>query len=380
MSAGIAIVGVGETPFVRASPHTLLELTVRACAAAIEDAGLKPGQIDGFVGNRNISSLDEIAFALGIEHRPFTAVTDLVGGAGPAGQALLLARLAIEAGLATHVLVPYGIKATDPGGPYKYHAREPLKTGLEMPVGYFGQPTYFAAMANRYAYEFGMTEEELASVAITFRKWATLTPGAQKREPMDLEGYRGTAMISTPLRVADCCLMTDAACAYVVSSAERARDLRQPPVIVRGLGIGTVKWPQATVMTQNPDMLGFPGAESARQAYAQAGIGPDAIDLAQIYDGFSISAISQTEMLGLCERGAGARFYAAGHAAPGGKVPVNTGGGHMSGGYVPGISLLVEGARQIRGERGDAQVPDAEFCAVAGLGGNSHTTAILARS
>ena len=375
----VAIVGVGETEFVRASPRSLLEMTVDASLQAIADAGLKPADIDGFVCNRNSHSADELAFALGIDRRPFSAVTDTVGGTATAGQALVLAQLAIEAGLASYVLVPYGFQATRPGGPYGFHSREPLKADLEMPVGYFGQPSYFAAMANRYAYEHGMTEEELASVAITFRTWATLTPTAQKREPMDLDGYRKSPMISTPFRAADCCLMTDAGSAYVVTSVERARDLPHPPAVVAGVGMDTNRWPQSVVFTQNPDILDFPGRRSAADAFAMAGVGPGDLDLAQIYDGFSISAIVQAEMLGLCERGQGARFFHAGYAMPGGRMPVNTGGGHMSGGYLPGITLLTEGVRQLRGIRGAAQVPDARLCAVTGLGGNSHSTTILAR-
>jgi acetyl-CoA acetyltransferase len=111
-----------------------------------------------------------------------------------------------------------------------------------------------------------------------------------------------------------------------------------------------------------------------------AGIGPQDLDLAQVYDGFSISALVQTEMLGLCGKGEGARFYHAGHSRPGGRMPVNTSGGHMSGGYVPGINLLIEGVRQLRGKEGERQVPEARVCAVAGLGGNSHSTTILTRA
>src|SRR5207244_5450384 len=118
------------------------------------------------------------------------------------GQALQLAQLAIEAGLARHVLVPYGIKCSKPGGPYQFHAREPLKADLEMPVGYYGQPSYFAAIASRYRHEYGMTEEQQAAIALTYRAWAVRTPSAQRREPMDLEAYRKSPMISTPLRVA----------------------------------------------------------------------------------------------------------------------------------------------------------------------------------
>lgn len=375
----VAIVGVAETPMVRSSPRSLLQLETEACFAAIADAGLHPRDIDGIICNRNTHSADEIGYALGLERRPFTAVTDTVGGTAPAGQALVLAQLAIEAGLARHVLVPYAFQATRPGGPYGFHSREPLKADLEMPVGYFGQAAYFAMMANRYAHEHGLTEEELAAVSITCRRWAMLNPAAQKREPLDLDAYRRSPMISTPLRVADCCLMTDAGAAYVVSAVERARDMPHPVVTVAGIGMDTNRWPQSVVFTQKPDILDYPARQSAADAYAMAGVGPKDLDLAQIYDGFSISALLQTEMLGLCETGQGGRFYRDGHAMPGGRMPVNTSGGHLAGGYLPGITLLVEGVRQLRGARGAGQVTDARICAVTGLGGNSHSTTILTR-
>lgn len=374
-----AIVGIGETEFLRRSPRSLLEMTITACEEAISDAGLAPADIDGFVCNRNSHGADEVAFALGIDERPYSVVTDTLGGTAPAGEALVHAQLAIEAGLAKHVLVYYGYQGSKPGGPYGFHAREPLKADLEMPVGYFSQPSYFAMIANRYAHEYGLTEEELASIAITYRKWAMLTPTAQKRKPLDLESYRESPMISTPLRVADCCLLTDGASAYIVSSAERASDMPHTPVIVRSVGIGTHSWPQSMVFTQNADLMAFPGRESARIAFEDAGMTPNDLDLAQIYDGFSISALIQTEMLGLCEPGEGAKFYHAGHSMPGGKMPINTSGGHMSGGYLPGITLMTEAVRQLRHDRGEAQVANAEVCSVSGLGGNSHSTAILTR-
>lgn len=375
----VAITGVAETPMVRSSPHSLLKLETDACFAAIEDAGLQVRDIDGIVCNRNTHSADEIGFALGLERRPFTAVTDTVGGTAPAGQALVLAQLAIEAGLARHVLVPYAFQATRLGGPYGFHSREPLKADLEMPVGYFGQASYFAMMANRYAHEHGLTEEELAAVSITYRRWAMLNPAAQKREPLDLDAYRQSPMISTPLRVADCCLMTDAGAAYIVSAMDRARDMPHPVVTVAGVGMDTNRWPQSVVFTQKPNILDYPARQSAADAYAMAGIAAKDLDLAQIYDGFSISALLQTEMLGLCGTGEGGRFYLDGHAMPGGRVPINTSGGHLAGGYLPGITLLVEGVRQLRGARGEGQVKDARLCAVTGLGGNSHSTTILAR-
>jgi acetyl-CoA acetyltransferase len=376
----IAITGVGETAFLRKGPHPLLHMMAEASLAAIADAGLKPGDIDGYIGNRMTPGSDELGYAIGMTNRAFSAVCDVAGGTASGGQALILAQLAIEAGLATHVLVPYGIQSTKVGGVYGFHAREPLKAALEMPVGFFGQPAYFASMANRYAYDFGLTEEELASVAMTFRAWAELNPTAQRREPMSLADYRQSPMISTPLRVVDCCLTTDAACAYVVSAVERAADMPHPVVQVAGIGIGTSNFPHGILFTQNPCTYNYPGEASARIAYAMAGVAPGDLDLAQVYDGFSISALIQTEMLGLCERGEGGRFYHAGHARPGGRMPINTSGGHLSGGYVPGINLLIEGVRQLRGGLGARQVADARVCAVSGLGGNSHSTAILTRS
>lgn len=378
-SATAAIAGIGETAFVRATPRTTLDMTVEAARRAVADAGLDIADIDGFVSCGSADHVDELVFALGVADRGFSAATSVVAGTATVGSGLQLAQLAVQSGLARHVLVYYAIKCSKPGGPRTTHLAEPLKVDLEMPVGYFGQPAYFAVLANRYAHEFGLSEEELASVALTYRKWAVLNPDAQKREPMDMEGYRKSPMVARPMRVADCCLMTDGAGAYLVTTLERARDLAKPPAVVAGIGIASNPEPMSTVLTQRRDLLDLPGRRSAAAAYAAAGITAADVDVAQVYDCFSISAILQTEMLGFCEKGEGGRFYHAGHAAPGGKMPVNTSGGHMSGGYVPGINLLIEGVRQLRGERGAAQVEGAAVCAVAGLGGNTHATTILTR-
>ncbi|MDR6709083.1 acetyl-CoA acetyltransferase [Novosphingobium sp. 1748] len=376
----IAITGVGETPFLRKGEEHVMQMMTRASLAAIADAGLKPTDIDGYIINKYAGHpSEEIAHAIGAGQKRFSAVADSAGGTATTGDALRLAQLAIEAGLCKHVLVPYAIRSTKPGGVYAFHAREPQKAGLEMPAGFFGQPTYFASMANRYAHEYGMTEEEQAALPMTYRAWAAITPSAQRRDPMDLAAYRASPMISTPLRVADCCLTTDGGGAYVVSSVDYARHLPHPVVAVQGLGLGYNNYPHGVLFSQKPCTFEFPVRESAAMAYAMAGISPADLDLAQVYDGFTISALVQTEMLGLCDVGEAPRFYAAGHAMPGGKMPINTSGGHMSGGYVPGINLLIEAVRQLRGGEGARQVPDARLCAIAGLGGNNHSTTILAR-
>ncbi|MBW8812655.1 MAG: thiolase family protein [Caulobacterales bacterium] len=375
----VAVVGVGETAYVRATDRSLMSLMVEASHKAIADAGLEPSDIDGMIDCGASCHLEDLAFSMGFGDLAFTAAASVVAGTATVGAGLELAQLAIDAGLARHVLVPYGLKCSKPGGPRTLHASEPLKADLEMPVGYFGQPAYFAVVANRYRHEHGLTEEELAAVSITTRAWAALTPQAQKRDPLDLAAYRKSPMVATPLRTADCCLMTDGAGAYVVSAVERARDLPHTPVVVAGIGIGTNPWPQSMVLTQNPDLMALPGAKSAAKAYAMAGLAAKDLDLAQVYDCFSISMLLQTEMLGLAGPGEGGRFYASGAGAPGGRMPVNTSGGHLAGGYVPGVNLLIEAVRQLRGDRGAAQVADARVAAVAGLGGNSHATAILTR-
>ncbi len=373
----VAIAGVGETPFVRVSRHSLAELLVEASRNAIADAGLDPRDIDGFVRSDGAPPIDDLAFALGVRERRFVAANELVAGAASVGGALILAQLAIEAGLARHVLVPYGIKCSDPGGPYAFHERDPLKADIEMPVGYFGQPAYFATIAQRYRKAHGLAEQELAAVSLSARAWAGLTPNAQRKDPLDLDGYRRSPVIATPFRAADCCLMSDGACAYVVTSAERARDLEKPVVYVAGVAVGTNPLPMSMVLSQAADIAAFPGRQSAALAYPMAGLSPKDVDLAQIYDCFSISTLIQAEMLGLCPEGEGGRLFGAGHTRPGGRMPINTSGGHLSGGYIPGANLVVEGVRQLRGERGEGQVAGARVCAVAGLGANAHATTLL---
>lgn len=374
-SGKVAIVGVGETPFMRASPKSPLEMVVEAAHNALADAGLTPRDIDGLVGVYNLT-IDEVAEALGIENVGFMSRNEAAAGASAVG-GLLLAQLAIEAGLATTVLVPSSMKSSRPGGPYEFHKHDSDKADYEMPVGYYGQAVYFAAMAQRYAHEHGMTERELSAVARSSRQWALRNEKAQKKKPLDFEGYLESQMIATPLRAADCCLITDGACAYIVTSVERARDLPQPPAVAAGIGMGFHKKPMSAVLSQSEDLLGFPTQQAIERAYGMADAAPKDMKFAQIYDCFSIACINQAERIGLAERGEGARLFDSGATAPGGRIPVNTSGGHMAHAYVPGGVLMVEAVRQLRGVRGEGQVPDADIGIVSGYGAGAHAVAIL---
>lgn len=373
----VAVVGVGESEFGRGLNCSVDALVIEASRAAMCDAGLTADDIDGVIPAGSAFNADEIATALGVD-RKFTASPGIPAGAGPLA-AVALARTVIEAGQAETVLVYYGYMGSKPGGPYGYHARDPIKASLEMPFGWYGQPTYFAAWAQRYCHEYGVTPEDLGSIARSNRLWAQITPGAQKRTPMSQDDYLASPMVASPLRVADCCLITDGAGAVIVTSLERARDLPNPPALIAGVGVTSVESTMTSFFTQKADMLSFGSARSGPIAFADAGLSVSDIDVAEIYDCFSISQAIQLEDLGFCSRGEGFAFTAEGNTAPGGAIPVNTNGGHMSYAYIPGIVHVIEAVRQLRGSRGQAQVVGAETALVAALGGPEHATLIFTK-
>jgi acetyl-CoA acetyltransferase len=374
----LAIVGVGETEFRRKHERGLDALVVEAARRAIADSGLAASDIDGIVLPVGMPPPDEIAFGAGMTHRGYTAINAYTPGAGPVA-ALVEAQHAIAAGLASAVLVPYGIRTSNPGGPYAYHAADPLKADLEMPVGFYGQPLYFACLAERYRHEFGLEPEQLGSLAVAQREWAALTPNSQKPERITLDDYRRAPRVSGLLRNLDCCLITDGAGAYVVTTLDRARGLRHPPAIVAGVAAGSSPWTLTEMFTQSPRFLDIGPAEAGRRAFRQAGITHDDVDFAEIYDCFTLSIVLQLEGLGFCARGEGAAFVAGGRTGPGGALPVNTDGGHLSHAYIPGMTHVIEGVRQIRGSRGMAQVPDAEVGVVSTFAGPDHATLVLRR-
>jgi acetyl-CoA acetyltransferase len=174
-------------------------------------------------------------------------------------------------------------------------------------------------------------------------------------------------------------LISDGAAAYVVTSLERARDLRKPPAAIAGVGIASLPITLTSFFTQKADFLSLGSVVSGAAAYETAGLAPGDIDVAEIYDCFSISMVLQLEDLGFCPRGEGFAFCSDGRIAPGGSFPVNTMGGHLSYAYMPGMNHVIEAVRQLRGERGAAQVPDTEVALVAALGGNDHATTILTK-
>jgi len=377
----VAIVGVGEVEPAWKHDRPVLGLVVDATRRALADAGLSGADVDGIATEAETmhgARADEVGAAIGVHDRRFSAQSSIAGAGVLA--ALQLAEVAIDAGLADVVVSYYGISlSTQVGGPYNVHAEDPAKAALEMPFGFFGQPVYFAALAQRYAYEYGLTAEQLGAVPIAQRMFAQRTPGALKQEPLDLDGYLADAVVADPLRRLDCCLINDCAAAFVVTSLERDRDLRQPPIVVAGTGFGTKPVTEAGYFTQNPQYLEMASVESGRRAFAAAKMTPTDVDIAEIYDCFTMSVVLQLEDLGFARKGEGAEFVASGAIGPNGSLPTNTHGGLLSQSYTVGAGHVVEAVRQLRGERGVGQIDGAEVAVVTGLGAMDHATTILTK-
>jgi acetyl-CoA acetyltransferase len=384
VSAKVAIVGVGETAPLRCDPRPIEAMVAEAVGAALADAGLRAADIDGFVTESGFMPAnlpaEALASALGtpMPASPFIAY-GLPFGAGLVA-APQIAAFALSAGLATHVVCWYASQLSRSAhGPREHYAGDPLKADLEMPSGWFGQPVYFAALAERYAYEFGLTDDQLAAVAIEAREHAGRTPGAMKAAPLDLAGYRASPMVAEPLRGPDCCLINDAAVAYVMTTADRAKDLAQPLVTVAGVGTGTSEIIGDTWFTQNRSYLTTPAAVSGPMAFRRAGLTPADIDFAELYDCFSINTILQYEDLGFVPKGQGAAFALAKGRGLDGPLPTNTHGGLLANSYTLGGGHVVEAVRQLRLSRGDGQVPDASVGLVTALGVPHHASLILRR-
>ena len=258
------------------------------------------------------------------------------------------------------------------GGPGEVHAQELFKQNLEVPFGWFPQPVYFATIARRHMHEYGTTEDELGAVAVTLRRHANLHPTAVMRDrPLTLEQYLASPPVCTPFRKEDCSLISDGGGAYVMTSVERARDLPKPPVVVLGYGESTTN----ASMTAVDDLTVTGATASGAAAFARAGLTPADVDVAQLYDSFTITVLLSLEALGFCAPGEAGAFVRSR------ALPLNTSGGGLS--YCHpgqlGVLLLVEAVRQLRGECGDRQVPGAEVALAHGTGGilSTHATVLM---
>jgi acetyl-CoA acetyltransferase len=377
----IAIVGVGETDYQWSDPRPPAALALEATRRALADAGLEGADVDGFVIEAatlgRAAPSDELARHLGVRNRALDVQLG-VAGSGTVG-APVIAQLAIDAGLAEVVVCYYAINLSGRGhgGAYAYHAGDLAKAAFEMPFGFYGQAVYFAVSAARYQHEYGLSSEQLGAVAVAARQHAGRTPNALRRTPLSLDDYLADNVVADPLRRLDCCLINDGGVAYVMTSLERARDLRRPPVVVAGVAVGSKPVTESQYFSQSEDLLTTPATISGPLAYKRAGLTAADVDVAEIYDCFTITVLMQLEDLGFASRGEAGVFAASGALAPGGRLPLNTHGGLLSQSYLVGGNHVVEAVRQLRGERGEAQVDGAEVALVSGLGAPEHATLLL---
>jgi acetyl-CoA acetyltransferase len=367
------IVGVGETPYTRGegSGMSLLGLQLQAAVRAIEDAGLANDRIDGIIPFPRLGVAEEFAASLGVRDLRFTATVNM-GGAAPVAS-LQVAAMAVTSGAADYVLIPAGwngysgrrareavtFEAALPGGA--------IARDYYIPHGLTAPPQWYSIVARRHMHEFGTTQEQLGAVALAMRGHARLNPNAVMRDkPMTIDDYLASPIIAGPYRLFDCCLETDGAAAAVVTSAERARDLKRDPVYIMGVASGQ-PYP-ADEFFNREDIFTTGLTLAAPRAFAMAGVSPADADFAQIYDCFTFEVIQQLEEAGFCERGEGGAFVADGRIELGGELPVNTHGGLLSEAHVLGMNHVVEAVRQLRHEAGDRQVRGAEIGVVTGWG------------
>ena len=377
----VAIVGVGESDIGKLPTMSGLGLNVQASKRALDDAGLVPQDIDGLL---TAYSFTEPYTALGSSLCEYagltpTLCTSIVAGGASPGIMLRHAAHAIALGMAETILVCAGEnRATGLGRDAAITALAAVgHPQFEQPYG-GSIPAFYAMVAQRHMHEYGSTRMQLASVAVTMRQHAMLHPNAHMKKPVTIEEVLSSKPIADPLRMLDCCLISDAAGAFIVTSAERAADLKQRPVYL--LGIGEKHTHEHLVCA--PSLVRFGAIDSGRTAYEMAGVGPEDIDVAELYDCFTITPMIELEELGFCEPGEGGAFFEQGHARIGGKLPVNTHGGmlsHAHAGAAGALFGIVEAVRQLRGNEGLRQVEGAQLALVHNEGGilSSHCTAIL---
>lgn len=360
-----AIVGVGATKQGKIFGSTALSLATEAFKLALEDSGLKKDEVDGlltFPGTtapENQHQYLRVGEALGIN--PNYTGSMHMGGA-TAGALIQNAVMAINAGLANNVACVFGDTAKTGGSRFN---RASGSDGDSWGIwGMMSAAANSAITARRHMHEFGTTSRQLGEVAVACRKHASMNPNAYMREPITIEDHQNSRWIVEPLRLLDCCLISDGGVCIIVSSTERAKALKQPVVTIRGMGQG-----YTTMNLEKEDWWYLTHQRTACQkAFEMAGIEPKEVDVAQLYDNFTISVILWLEHAGFAPVGEGGAFVEGGRIQLGGDLPVNTAGGNLSESYMEGWLHIVEGVRQLRGQCGPRQVDGAEICLTTGRG------------
>ena len=379
-----AIAGIGATEFSKNSGRSELQLAAEAVAAAIDDAGLTPADVDGMV-TYTMETNPEIQVAQAVGIGELTFFSRIHYGGGAACATVQQAALAVATGLA-EVVVCY--RAFNERSGRRFGAgradwsatAEGAAMGWYTPFGFMTPAAWVAMSARRYMHQYGATSEDFGRVSVAARRHAATNPAAYFHgRPITLEEHQASRWIVEPLRLLDCCQETDGAQALVVTSIERARSLRHAPAVVAAAAQGSGVDQENMTSFARDDITGLPEMGLVgHQLYAQAGIGPDDVQTAVIYDHFTPFVLPQLEELGFCPRGEARDFIADGAIELGGRLPLNTHGGQLGEAYLHGMNGIAEAVRQVRGTAVN-QVDDVEHVLVTAGTGVPTSGLILAR-
>jgi acetyl-CoA acetyltransferase len=380
-----AIAGLGMTEMGKVYGRSASDLAGEAIALALEDAGLCARDVDGLLINGNLSAemAPGLQFALGLADLTLVGTMNSFGAS--AGAMLQYAAYATQTGHASTVACVYADTPLAPGRPgsksaYNAGAADAAGlAGLRFAYGDY-QPanSMYALALRRHMHLFGTDHDQLGTIAVGQRAWASMNPKAQMRSPMTLADYHASRWVVEPLHLLDCCLLSNGAVAVIVTSDQRARASRQPPVYLRGFGQCA---PGDPARAEFEPAIHTGAGTSGRLALRQAGIELSDVDVLELYDCYTYTVLVTLEDYGFCEKGEGGAFVADGRLGPGGSLPCNTGGGQLSGFYMWGFTPLAEAVIQARGQAGERQAAEHDHVLVSGNGGvlNFHSTMILSK-
>jgi acetyl-CoA acetyltransferase len=369
-----AIVGIGQTEFSKNSGRSEVQLACEAVKAAVEDAGLEPSDIDGMT-SFTLDTSDEVEIARSVGLGDLTFFSRIGYGGGAAIGVLHQAVMAVATGTAKAVVVWRALNGRS-GMRYSAGVSEGIVTAdlihwsWYMPFGLMTPASWVAMFTQRYMHEYGCTSLDLAQVAVSTRKHAVNNPDAFfYQRPLTIEDHQTSRIIASPLRLYDCCQETDGGVACIVTSVERAKDLRQRPAIVRGIAQAATQDQEQMTSFYRPSISSLPEMDLvAKQVYAQSGLGPDDIDAAVIYDAFTSIVLWQLESWGFCGVGEGKDFVKDGNLEVGGRLPTNTHGGQLSEAYLHGVNGITEGVRLIRGTSTNQPAKNDHVLVTGGVG------------
>lgn len=384
LRAKCAIAGLGQTRMGKNFDHpNAVGFAIDAIKLALDDAGLKLQDIDGLLVNPGITWMENamasftLQQAMGLKDLRLSAMMNL-GGATAAAM-IMHAAQSIAAGMAEVVACVFADAPLRPpaprekGGGGGSAAAYGFARGVNAAYGLFGVNANYAFVARRHMHLYGTTQDHLGAIAVEQRKWANLNPAAQFHDtPMTMEDYHASRWVVEPFHLYDCCLVSNGGLAVIVTSADRAKDLKKPPVYILGMGQGHPGGdPMDTLIS---------GAPIAKKtAFPMAGVELSDVQFAELYDCYTFTVLVTLEDYGFCKKGEGGPFVADGKTGPGGSIPVNTGGGQLSSFYMWGMTPVAEAIVQIRGEGGKRQVPKHEVGLVSGNGGilSTHSSLVL---